>query len=143
MIVIERSDLRNELWQDLSAASDRSANQKCHNKSAPRWPLANALQHGTTVPRRLAKSIREAIALQESSVMDIQLGATFTNLHITWSPLFACSPHLLSVGKIGTLCIGRSSWLQSRSRDNVRNYRFAPYCETCEHESPRLVGSLV
>ena len=74
MIVIERSDLRNELWQDLSAASDRSANQKCHNKSAPRWPLAHALQHGTTVPSRLAKSIREALALHESSVMDIQLG---------------------------------------------------------------------
>src|SRR6266700_1640996 len=56
-------------------------------------------------------------------------------------PLFACSPHLPLVGKIGTLCIGRSSWLQSRSRDDVRNYRFAPHCATCEHESPRLVGS--
>ncbi len=72
MIVIERSDLRNELWQDLSAASDRSANQKCHNKSAPRWPLAHALQHGIIVPSRLAKSIRNPLSLYEGRVMNNQ-----------------------------------------------------------------------
>jgi hypothetical protein len=34
VIAIKRSDLSNELWQDLFAASDRSANHECGNEFA-------------------------------------------------------------------------------------------------------------
>ena len=47
MVVVERSDLSNELRQDLFAASDRSADHESRNKFAPRRRLAHALQHGT------------------------------------------------------------------------------------------------
>ncbi len=74
MIVIERSELRNQLRQDLVAASYRSADAECRNQLAPLGNLCRALHHCTIVPTRLGKSIREALALHESCVMNIQLG---------------------------------------------------------------------
>jgi len=47
MIGIERSDLSNELRQELFAASDWSADYDCGNKFAPPQPLEHALQHST------------------------------------------------------------------------------------------------
>jgi hypothetical protein len=74
MIVIERSDLRDQLRQDLVAASYRSADAECRNHLAPLGKLCRALHHRTIVPTRLAKSIREALALHQSCIMNIQSG---------------------------------------------------------------------
>jgi hypothetical protein len=73
MIVIERSELRNQLRQDLVAANHGSANAECCNQLAPLGNLCRALHHCTIVLTRLAKSIREALPLHESWVMNIQL----------------------------------------------------------------------
>jgi hypothetical protein len=74
MIVIERSELRNQLRQDLVAASYGSADAECCNQLAPLGNLCRALHHCTIVPTRLAKSIQEALALHESWGMNIQFG---------------------------------------------------------------------
>ncbi len=75
MIVIERSELRNQLRQDLLAASYGSADAECRNQLAPLGNLCRALHHCTIVLIRLAKSMREAFALHESCVMNIQIRA--------------------------------------------------------------------
>ncbi len=72
MIVIERSKLRNQLRQDLRAASYRSADAECRNQLAPLGNLCRALHHCTIVLIRLAKSMRETLALHKSCVMNIQ-----------------------------------------------------------------------
>lgn len=45
MLVMERSDLRNELWQNLLAANDWTANYNRRNKIAPHERLIHELQH--------------------------------------------------------------------------------------------------
>ncbi len=70
MIVIERSELRNQMRQDLLAASYGSADAECRNQLAPLGNLCSVLHHCTIVPTRLAKSIREALALHENSVTE-------------------------------------------------------------------------
>src|SRR6266516_1785088 len=61
MIVIERRKLRNQLRQDLRAATYRSADTKCRNQLGPLGNLCRALHHCTIVLTRLAKSIRETL----------------------------------------------------------------------------------